>query len=112
LDDIRIVVGLDFGVTYSGFAYCHVIDENMHTNNNWPWGVTGQFRTNTVLRYDDEFNNVLYWGARALKNRKQNSEPVKLFNLYLGDLPDNLKPKLPIDYKKAITDYLREIGMV
>ncbi|PKY53120.1 hypothetical protein RhiirA4_471164 [Rhizophagus irregularis] len=111
LDDIRIVVGLDFGVTYSGFAYCHVIDENMHTNDNWPWGVTGQFRTNTVLRYDDEFNNVLYWGARALKNRKQNSEPVKLFNLYLGDLPDNLKPKLPIDYKKAITDYLREIGM-
>ncbi|CAG8537786.1 21895_t:CDS:2 [Rhizophagus irregularis] len=111
LDDIRIVVGLDFGVTYSGFAYCHVIDENMHTNDNWPWGVTGQFRTNTVLRYDDEFNNVLYWGARALKNRKQNSEPVKLFNLYLGDLPDNLKPKLPIDYKKAITDYLREFGM-
>jgi hypothetical protein len=33
-----------------------------------------------------------------------------LFKLYLGNLVDNLKPKLPVDYKKAITDYLREIG--
>jgi hypothetical protein len=79
--------------------------------------VAGQFKTNTVLQYDNEFNNVFYWGfgaqtLRPSKNRKQNSEPVKLFKLYLGDLSDNLKPKLPIDYKKAITDYLREIGMV
>ncbi|EXX65250.1 hypothetical protein RirG_135050 [Rhizophagus irregularis DAOM 197198w] len=100
--DVRVIVGLDFGVTYSGFAYCHVNDDyqDIHTNDIWPM-VAGRFKTNTVLQYDDEFNNV-----------KQNSEPVKLFKLYLGDLSDNLKPKLPIDYKKAITDYLREIGMV
>jgi hypothetical protein len=30
----------------------------------------------------------------------------------LGDLLDELKPKLPVDYKKAITDYLGEIGKV
>ncbi|PKK66520.1 hypothetical protein RhiirC2_852818 [Rhizophagus irregularis] len=85
--DVRVIVGLDFGVTYSGFAYCHVNDDyqDIHTNDIWPM-VAGRFKTNTVLQYDDEFNNVFYW--------------------------DNLKPKLPIDYKKAITDYLREIGMV
>ncbi|CAB5353853.1 unnamed protein product [Rhizophagus irregularis] len=64
--DVRVLVGLDFGVTYSGFAYCHVNDDyqDIHTNDIWPM------------------------------------------------VADNLKPKLPIDYKKAITDYLREIGMV
>ncbi|CAG8525407.1 4789_t:CDS:2 [Rhizophagus irregularis] len=112
---IRIVVGLDFGVTYSGFSYCHVNNQNICTNCEWP-GETSSSKTNTVLQYDDEYINVLCWGAEALrvrpkrKNRKQNSKPVELFKLYLGDLPDNLKPKLPIDYKKAITDYLREIG--
>ncbi|CAB5206772.1 unnamed protein product [Rhizophagus irregularis] len=90
--DVRVLVGLDFGVTYSGFAYCHVNDDyqDIHTNDIWP----------------------MVAALRPSKNRKQNSEPVKLFKLYLGDLSDNLKPKLPIDYKKAITDYLREIGMV
>ncbi|CAB5356231.1 unnamed protein product [Rhizophagus irregularis] len=29
-----------------------------------------------------------------------------------SDLSDEVKPKLPVDYKKAITDYLREIGEV
>ena len=35
-----------------------------------------------------------------------------MFKLHLGDLLDDLKPKLPVEYKKAITDYLREIGKV
>ncbi|PKY55540.1 hypothetical protein RhiirA4_475072 [Rhizophagus irregularis] len=115
---IKIVVGLDFGTTYSGFSYCHVANkQNIISNYVWPgFGVAGVYKTNTVLQYDNEYNNVLCWGAEALrvrpkrKNRKQNSKPVELFKLHLGYLPDNLKPKLPIDYKKAITDYLREIG--
>ncbi len=39
---------------------------------------------------------------------------AKLFNLHLSDLQEGLKPDLPsgLDYKKAITDYLREIGKV
>ncbi|UZO13346.1 uncharacterized protein OCT59_004846 [Rhizophagus irregularis] len=61
--DVRVIVGLDFGVTYSGFAYCHVNDDyqDIHTNDIWPM-VAGRFKTNTVLQYDDEFNNVFYWG--------------------------------------------------
>ncbi|CAB5391014.1 unnamed protein product [Rhizophagus irregularis] len=65
--DIRVVVGLDFGTTFSGFTYCHMNDEkNLVTNVQWV-------------------------GA-------------------IGKLADNLKPELPVDYKKAITDYLHEIG--
>jgi len=116
------VIGLDFGTTYSGFTYCHVSDEgNICSNDNWH-GEVGPLKTNTVLQYDDEYNNVKFWGAPALakrqsrrKRNQRNSEgnkPVELFKLHLGDLLDKLKPKLPVDYKKAITDYLREIGKV
>jgi hypothetical protein len=112
------VIGLDFGTTYSGFSYCHVNEpENMNTNDSWP-GCSGQLKTNTVLQYDDEYNNVKLWGYSALyerpsrRNRRQNSTPVELFKLHLSNLPHNLKLELPVDYKKAITDYLKEIGKV
>ena len=120
-NDIRVVVGLDFGTTYSGFAYCHVGEnKNICSNDLWH-GEAGQLKTNTVLQYDDEYNNVKLWGAPALAKKrsrrvkKQNigdDKPVEMFKLHLGDLFEELKPKLPIEYKKAITDYLREIGKV
>ena len=86
-------------------------------------GKMGQLKTNTVLQYDDEYNNVKLWGAPALAKKrsrrvkKQNigdDKPVEMFKLHLGDLLDELKPKLPVEYKKAITvtDYLREISKV
>jgi hypothetical protein len=32
--------------------------------------------------------------------------------LHLGKLPDHLKPNIPVEYKKAITDYLKEMRKV
>ncbi|CAG8607046.1 14532_t:CDS:2 [Funneliformis mosseae] len=115
--DIRAVVGLDFGTTYSGFTYCHVSDkQNICTNDTWP-GEMAQLKTNTVLQYDDKLENISEWGLPALSkrpNRKKKNDhdnkPVELFKLHLGNLQDHLKPKLTVEYKKAITDYLREIG--
>jgi hypothetical protein len=117
--DIRVIVGLDFGTTYSGFTYCHIADsENITTNDQWI-GETGQLKTNTVLRYDNSYKTVESWGYSALASRpsrrnknRNETKPVELFKLHLGNLPDNLKPRLPIEYKKAITDYLGEIGKV
>ncbi|GES97121.1 hypothetical protein GLOIN_2v1474266 [Rhizophagus clarus] len=117
--NIKVVVGLDFGVTYSGFAYCHVQTiQNVCSNVNWH-GEVGQIKTNTALLYDNGYNNLLRWGAPALaeklKHRKiklEESRPIELFKLYLSDSSDKLKPKLPIGCKKAITDYFKEIGKV
>ncbi|CAB5357548.1 unnamed protein product [Rhizophagus irregularis] len=48
-DNIRVVVGLDFGTTYSGFSYCHVADsENITTNDQWPENF-GNLKTNTAI---------------------------------------------------------------
>ncbi|CAB4434619.1 unnamed protein product [Rhizophagus irregularis] len=115
--DIRVVVGLDFGTTYSGFTYCHISDEkNPVTNAQWTDNI-GQLKTNTALQYDENYVDVESWGHPALSKRpnkkkktKNGSRPVELFKLHLGKLADNLKPELPVDYKKAIADYLQDIG--
>ncbi len=92
----------------------------IYTNTDWD-GTSGQFKTNTVLQYDEEYNKVEKWGRPAFaristSNTENNEEPksVRLFKLHLGKLRENLKNKykLPVEYEKAITDYLREMGKV
>ncbi|CAI2169593.1 10638_t:CDS:2 [Funneliformis geosporum] len=61
-DNIRIMVGLEFGTKYSSFSYCHVKSKTLAKTSSRKSGI-GEF-----------------------------------------------KPFLPVDYKKAITDYLGEIG--
>ncbi|CAI2182234.1 1075_t:CDS:2 [Funneliformis geosporum] len=125
--DIRFVVGLYFGTKHSGFAYCHVCDDNIRINEDWPrWmgngqvGQVVQFKTNTVLQYDSNLN-VKYWGYPALYKRprrnfdeEERSFVAELFTLHLDDLQESQKPVLPngLDYKKAIVDYLHEMGNV
>ncbi|RGB33603.1 hypothetical protein C1646_815930 [Rhizophagus diaphanus] len=107
--DIRVVVGIDFGTTYSGFSYTHISHPIIITNEEWPEKM-GQLKTNTVLKYKDEnFEEVDCWGYPAL--HKSHKSPIELFKLHLGDIPESEKPYLPskLSYKKAITDYLREI---
>ncbi|CAG8444356.1 14805_t:CDS:2 [Dentiscutata erythropus] len=115
-EDIRVVVGIDFGTTFSGYACASVRTCEVITNTNWPGVNNGSFKTNTVLLYDENLK-VSEWGARALvgdtrerKNRGNKSpKPVELFKLHLGNISDNKKPKLPqgLSPEKAITDYLR-----
>ncbi|PKK57290.1 hypothetical protein RhiirC2_858276 [Rhizophagus irregularis] len=117
--DIRVVVGIDFGTSYSGFAYCRTASANQEVCTNTEWsGYRGRFKTNTVLQYDDDFEKVTEWGKLAFAKKverknmdKDEPKSVGLFKLYLGSfgkLDDDLKPKIPVDYKKAIADYLRE----
>ncbi|CAB4387228.1 unnamed protein product [Rhizophagus irregularis] len=110
-NDIRIVVGL-------GFAYCHTASacQEICTNTDWE-ELTGHYKTNTVLQYDEKLDKAVSWGKpafakRAERKSKAQDEPksVGLFKLHLGKLQDDLKPKIPVDYKIAITDYFREMG--
>ncbi|PKY62294.1 hypothetical protein RhiirA4_488537, partial [Rhizophagus irregularis] len=115
--DYRVIVGIDFGTTHSGFAYAHLKNKtDISIYIDWPEYV-GRLKVPTALLYDDDFKSVLSWGFPALAKRpkrKKESErkPVELFKLHLGKMKD--KPALPegFDYKKAISDYLREFGKV
>ncbi|GES81301.1 hypothetical protein GLOIN_2v1762633 [Rhizophagus clarus] len=100
--DIRVVVSIDFGTTFSGFAYSNKINPETITNdtkltygfllqvitsrlfllnvilNNRP-EQTGVFKTNTVLAYDDNLQLVA-WGYPALaqeppKKKKLQNKP-------------------------------------
>ncbi|RIA86102.1 hypothetical protein C1645_878884 [Glomus cerebriforme] len=119
INDIRVVVGLDFGTTYTGFSLYHVDDdvEDIKTNDEWP-GEIGQLKTNTVLQYKANFEEVELWGYPALckkpnkKSKYNETKPIELFKLYLGNCLEKFRPNLPepLTYKQVITDYLCEIG--
>ncbi|CAG8501551.1 9595_t:CDS:10 [Acaulospora morrowiae] len=126
----------DFGTTYSGFAYANVSNPEICTNDSWP-GKFGEYKTSTALQYDTFYRKVEAWGYPALAKRPNRSseivtpsmnptvtnnfntpmtvpKPVELFKLHLGDMAKGEKPILPkeIGYKRAITDYLREMETI
>lgn len=70
-------------------------------------GLNQKMKINTAFCYDES----LKWVRLPYFNNGRN-RVVELFKSYLGDSPDNLKPKLPFNYEKIISDYLRELGMV
>ncbi|CAG8700823.1 733_t:CDS:2 [Cetraspora pellucida] len=95
MEDIRVIVAIDFGTTNSGFAFVHKENQNdpnaIDINKIWPGDESGlNAKTPTVLQYDSKYKNVTAWGARAL---------------------DQDKPWLPpqLNYKQAIKDYLTEM---
>ncbi|CAB5381343.1 unnamed protein product [Rhizophagus irregularis] len=58
LENVQVIVGIDFGTTFSGFSYCHVVSRDIVTNDRWD-EITGQFKTNTILQYDSEFDKAI-----------------------------------------------------
>ncbi|CAB4375419.1 unnamed protein product [Rhizophagus irregularis] len=118
ISDYKVIVGIDFGTTHSGFAYTHTKnkEKEIFTHTDWQ-DYAGRFKVPTVLLYDDDLKSVQSWGFSALAKRPKrkkviDKKPVELFKLHLGKMSN--KPPLPngLDYKKAITDYLHEFGKV
>ncbi|RIA97897.1 hypothetical protein C1645_813430 [Glomus cerebriforme] len=131
----RVVVGIDFGTTYSGFSFAHISNPAIvATNDEWPeqdqinttvpkyddnsenieyWDQMEKLKTNTVLKYDKNLEKVECWGFPALTKISEQKEenPVELFKLHLCDKKTD-EPFLPakLTYKKVITDYFIKMG--
>jgi len=106
--------------SYKGFSYAFIKENpEITVNDTWP-GLKGPPKTNTILQYDEDYEEVITWGAKALpfeltrkaKNNNKKLNLVELFKLHLGDVPEREKPELPTEVppERAITDYLREMG--
>ena len=74
-----------------------------------------------MLQYEGNLTNVKSWGYPALSkspeprfDSNKKDHVVELFKLQLGNLNKDLKKKYEpsVSYKKAIADYLREMGKV
>ncbi|CAG8851230.1 5243_t:CDS:2, partial [Gigaspora margarita] len=104
------------------FTCANKYNPEVITNDMWP-GIVDVLKTNTALKYDQEFN-VEAWGFLVLAQipsrhsrqaeKNNTSKPVELFKLHLANMPEKDKPMLPkeLDYKKAITDYLTEMEIL
>ena len=108
---------------FKGYAYAHKESPKCITvPSDWNGGIHSFKTPLTVIKYkDSSYEKVESWGFPALtekpnKKKKKNSSsststPIaELFKLHL--LKEYEKPFLPkrLGFKKAITDYLRELG--
>ncbi|RIA87536.1 hypothetical protein C1645_827645 [Glomus cerebriforme] len=108
-EDIRVIVSIDFGTTFSGYGYAHSIIEDLKDiviENKWV-GHVG-FKTPTIIKYQD---GSVEWGSLAVPKKKSDnqSKPLELFKLCLLEEPSMEPPKLP-NYKIVIKDYLEKLG--
>lgn len=128
----RVVVALDFGTTYSGFAFAFKASpRDIYTHEVWPGSELRNYcKTKTELYYsrDSKGNLTLKsWGCKASAdqfseqtNLKKDGglaagELVTKFKLHLADAGNgqgSSAPHLPVPLtlKIAITDYLRELS--
>ncbi|CAG8575473.1 2533_t:CDS:2, partial [Paraglomus occultum] len=121
VSNFRVVVGIDFGTIYSGYAFANKTDpDEIISQDTWP-DQKGTLRTPTVLQYDNHWN-VFKWGYPALteyetlKKKKisarNETQTVEMFKLHLIDTLGHQKPPLPkgLTCWKAITDYLKALN--
>lgn len=120
------VVGLDFGTTYSGFAYARVVSDEpaIHVYYAWPQLETERpySKTLTALFYKRETPEHAElegasWGYCArtayFNQNKKRQDPRGLYLtafkvLLMRELSDVLPPPLTIE--SLVTDYLKFIG--
>ncbi|PKK78317.1 hypothetical protein RhiirC2_730084 [Rhizophagus irregularis] len=117
-NDIDVIVAIDFGTTFSGFAFAkktkpeEISINNIHLNNIW-LGRKGLPKTNTALLYFDECLELhKKWGEQALiyepsKRVDQVHYIIERFKLLLDEDAKDNWPVLPknLDAKIVITDY-------
>lgn len=128
----KVVVGLDFGTTYSGFAFAFKTNPaDIYTHAVWPQSDLRNYcKTKTELFYsrDSRGNLTLKsWGCKASADQIREEagwqrdggvgagELVTKFKLHLADAgnrQESSAPPLPakLTTKIAITDYLRELS--
>ncbi|CAB4471180.1 unnamed protein product [Rhizophagus irregularis] len=127
-DEIRVVVAIDFGTTYSGYAYAHKEQPDVIiVQDSWK-EYESRFKTPTVVKYYDNYSDIKLWGYPALiekpklkkarlfsssKLPKSSSAPIELFKLHLlKSIKESEKPTLPrkLNYKNVIRDFMKKLG--
>ncbi|CAG8493754.1 4864_t:CDS:2, partial [Gigaspora rosea] len=98
-----------------GFAYAHVSNPSTIIANDYWQEFTGPLKTDTVLRYDQNFKNVEAWGLPALVQKpnirkifKGGFSPVQFFKLHLSKKFVLLVITVPAEYTEHTKDIMKE----
>ncbi|KAI9308397.1 hypothetical protein BJ944DRAFT_260306 [Cunninghamella echinulata] len=116
LSDYPVVVGIDFGTTFSGASYGITTTENELCDiTSWPKQAAYRYpKVPTMSLYDPSTLKIVHWGSavRAECNRNNNKREyimLQQFKLFLDESLNEVL-KVPEGFKavEIIADYLRE----
>ncbi|KAI8065127.1 hypothetical protein BC940DRAFT_304851 [Gongronella butleri] len=111
--DYPVVIGIDFGTTFSGCSYAFIQNEEVVDIVRWPKQNNNVYpKTPTLNFYQGNSNSMTQWGnaARVEMQRPtaRNSVLLKQYKLYLDENIAKDLPPLPngLTIVDAIADYL------
>ncbi|KAI9029987.1 hypothetical protein CLU79DRAFT_831733 [Phycomyces nitens] len=116
-NDYRVVVGIDFGTTYSGAAFSIISSDNEVCDIvSWPKQTAHHYgKVPTMSLYDVETKELTFWGSAARRERAKANLTKKYlllqqFKLYLDEGLEGVLKKPPgnLDPVVIIADYLRK----
>ncbi|KAG2232417.1 hypothetical protein INT48_005720 [Thamnidium elegans] len=111
--DFPIVIGIDFGTTYSGSSYAFMTDKEVTDISKWPGQPDYSYpKCPTICLYNRDNNQLIQWGrsAKAGKSKFPNITILQQFKLYLDDNLEGVVRQLPLDLTVTdiISDYLEK----
>ncbi|KAI8377729.1 uncharacterized protein BYT42DRAFT_571382 [Radiomyces spectabilis] len=114
--DYPVVVGIDFGTTFSGCSYAFVQNDEVVDIVRWPKQNNNVYpKTPTLNFYQNNSNQLTQWGNAARLEMQRpsarNSVLLKQYKLYLDENIAKDLPPLPngLTIVDAIADYLRAL---
>ncbi|RUS22480.1 hypothetical protein BC937DRAFT_88808 [Endogone sp. FLAS-F59071] len=114
IKDFPVVIGIDFGTTYSGCAYAYAQNEEVVDITRWPKQNNNVYpKTPTLNFYQNTSPQMSQWGNAARiemqKPTSRNSVLLKQYKLYLDENIAKDLPPLPnsLTIVDAIAHYLQ-----
>ncbi|KAJ3184246.1 hypothetical protein HDU87_005093 [Geranomyces variabilis] len=114
----RVVVGIDFGTSHSGFAYAHVADPgSIEMNYDWEDQMQPYCKNSTSLWYDIQAKKTESWGYTAVANAMECTDAqspcqlLQLFKLCVEPSCQDHGVRMPegVDPLDIVSEYLKEL---
>ncbi|KAI8639935.1 hypothetical protein BD408DRAFT_420579 [Parasitella parasitica] len=111
--DFPIVIGIDFGTTFSGASYAYISDKDVQDISKWPGQPDYSYpKCPTLCLYNRDDKRLMQWGrsARASRYKTENIVMLQQFKLYLDDELESSVKQLPLGLTvtDVISDYLEK----
>ncbi|KAI9019224.1 hypothetical protein CLU79DRAFT_255014 [Phycomyces nitens] len=113
-NDYTLVIGIDFGTTFSGCSYAYVQDGFMEVKDITYWQIGHSSKVPTQSLYKRGSKELVTWGYLAVNKAKESDNKDDLVNRVKLWLDRTIKdtPTLPngLTPTDVISDYLRELN--
>ena len=91
-DGIQLVVGIDFGTSYSAYAYSYAYEQDkIFINSNWPSG-SKEYKEATAILFD-ESRNFIAFGEQAIEKHADLDDHRVKFCYFFDNFKMNLYQK-------------------